>query len=50
VAIGSVYNTFNTENGIAVCSRVSGCGAYQTGEATAWSLPRSYELGFRVEF
>jgi hypothetical protein len=50
VAIGSVYNTFSTENGIAVCSANSGCGAYQTGEASAWSLPRSYELGFRVEF
>jgi hypothetical protein len=50
VAIGSVYNTFNTENGITVCNAVSGCGAYETGEATAWNLPRSYELGFRVEF
>jgi hypothetical protein len=50
VAIGSVYNTFSSENAIAVCSATFGCGAYLTGEATAWSLPRSYELGFRVEF
>ena len=50
VAIGSVYNTFSTENGIAVCSLVSGCGSFATGEALAWTLPRSYELGFRVEF
>lgn len=50
VAIGSVYNTFSTENAIAVCSAVSGCGQYETGEASAWSLPRSYELGFRIEF
>jgi len=50
VAIGSVYNTFSSENGVTVCSFVSGCGAYGAGEATAWNLPRSYELGFRVEF
>ncbi len=50
VAIGSVYNTFSTENGTAVCSLARGCGAYEMGEALSWSLPRSYELGFRVEF
>ena len=50
VAIGSVYNTFSTENGTTVCSLVSGCGAYEMGEALAWILPRSYELGFRIEF
>ena len=50
VAIGSVYNTFSTENGTAVCSLVSGCGSFEVGEALSWTLPRRYELGFRVEF
>jgi hypothetical protein len=50
VAIGSVYNTFSTENGTAVCSLVSGCGTFEMGEALSWTLPRRYELGFRVEF
>ena len=50
VAIGSVYNTFSTENGTSVCSLVSGCGSFEMGEALSWTLPRRYELGFRVEF
>ena len=50
VAIGSVYNAFDTENGTAVCSLISGCGSFEMGEAISWTLPRSYELGFRIEF
>ena len=26
------------------------CGANEAGDALSWSLPRSFELGFRVEF
>ncbi len=50
VLIGTVYNTLSTEYGTSVCSLISGCGSFVTGEAIAWSLPRSYELGFRIEF
>jgi hypothetical protein len=50
VLIGSVYNTFSSEYGTDVCSLQSGCGLYEMGEALSWSLPRSYELGIRIEF
>ena len=50
VLIGTVYNTFSTEYGTDVCSLSMGCGGFAMGDATDWSLPRSYELGFRLEF
>ncbi len=50
VLIGSVYNTFSTEYGTNVCNQVGGCGDYELGDATSWREPRSYELGFRLEF
>jgi hypothetical protein len=50
VLIGSVYNTFSTEYGTGVCNSVSGCGEYEPGDATTWRRPRSYEVGFRIEF
>ncbi len=48
--IGTVYNTFSNEYGTSVCNLISGCGAFETGEAISWNLPRSYELGLRIEF
>ena len=50
VLIGSVYNALSNEYAISVCRDVSGCGQFQTGDYTDWVVPRSYELGFRVEF
>jgi outer membrane receptor protein involved in Fe transport len=50
VLIGTVYNTFSTEYGTSVCDSPRGCGDYEMGEATTWSRPRRYELGFRIEF
>jgi len=50
VLIGSVYNAFSTEYGTGVCNGVSGCGEYEPGDATTWRRPRSYEVGFRIEF
>jgi len=50
VLIGSVYNALSNEYAINVCRDVSGCGGFQTGDYTDWVVPRSYELGFRVEF
>ena len=48
--IGTVYNVFSTEYVTQVCTAVSGCGGYETGEATAWTTPRRYEIGLRLEF
>jgi hypothetical protein len=48
--IGTIYNTFSTEYGTAVCDIVYGCGDYEMGDATTWTTPRRYEVGFRVEF
>ena len=58
--IGSVYNAFSTENEIGVCTSIGGCGLvfeggmpvpeFELGEAIAWSLPRRWEIGLRVEF
>jgi hypothetical protein len=48
--IGSVFNVFSSEQPVAVCERISGCGDYQMGEPLEWQLPRRYEVGFRVEF
>jgi hypothetical protein len=50
VAIGSVYNSLSTEYPRSVCPRSGGCGEFETGDPLSWSLPRSYELGFRIEF
>jgi hypothetical protein len=50
VLIGAVYNTFSTEYGTGVCNDIGGCGTYEMGEATTWTRPRSYEVGFRFEF
>jgi len=50
VLIGSVYNAFSTEYGTGVCYEVSGCGEFEPGDATRWRRPRSYEVGFRIEF
>lgn len=50
VLIGTVYNTFSSENATAVCSDIGGCGSYETGDYTNWQTPRRYEVGFRFEF
>lgn len=50
VAIGTVYNALSNEYAFTVCQDVIGCGRFATGEYTDWVRPRSYELGFRVEF
>jgi hypothetical protein len=50
VLIGTVYNTFSSEYGTSVCSLINGCGSYSMGDALSWNRPRSYELGFRIEF
>ena len=50
VLIGSIYNTFSTEYGTGVCNSPSGCGQYEMGDATTWTTPRRYEVGFRIEF
>jgi hypothetical protein len=50
VLIGSVFNVFSSEQAVAVCQRVSGCGAIEMGEPIEWQIPRRYEVGFRVEF
>ncbi len=58
--IGSVYNAFSSENVTGVCTAIQGCGVifvngiptpeFDLGEATSWSLPRSWEIGLRIEF
>ena len=48
--IGTVYNTFSTEYGTGICDIDYGCGQYEMGDATTWTTPRRYEVGFRVEF
>jgi hypothetical protein len=50
VLIGTVENTFSNEYVTGVCSSISGCGDFETGEPTTWRLPRRYEVGFRFEF
>jgi hypothetical protein len=50
VAIGSIYNSLSSEYPRSVCSLVRGCGTFGTGDPVLWNLPRSYELGFRIEF
>ena len=50
VLIGTVYNTFSSEDATAVCSDIGGCGSYETGDYTNWQTPRRYEVGFRFEF
>ena len=45
-----VINATNSQQPTEICGSVTGCGAYVTGDATAWQQPRSYELGFRLEF
>jgi hypothetical protein len=54
--IGTVYNLLSSEQPVDVCGRVSGCadpegeGIVSLGAPVDWQKPRSYELGFRVEF
>jgi hypothetical protein len=48
--IGSVFNVFSSEQAVAVCQRISGCGEIEMGEPLEWQIPRRYEIGFRVEF
>jgi outer membrane receptor protein involved in Fe transport len=50
VLIGSVFNVFSSEQAVAVCQRISGCGGFEMGEPLEWQIPRRYEIGFRVEF
>jgi hypothetical protein len=50
VAVGSVYNSLSTEYPRSVCSLARGCFEFDTGDPVLWSPPRSYELGFRIEF
>jgi hypothetical protein len=50
VLIGSVFNVFSSENVTGICSSINNCGSAGTGDATAWQVPRRYEVGFRVEF
>jgi hypothetical protein len=47
----SAYNVSNSENALAVCEFITGCGdGIQTGDETLWQLPRRYELGVRITF
>jgi hypothetical protein len=48
--IGSVFNVFSSEQQVAVCQWISGCGGFEMGEPIEWQIPRRYEVGFRVEF
>ena len=48
--IGAVLNLFDSENATDVCERTTGCGDFAMGDATAWQVPRRYELGMRVEW
>ncbi len=48
--IGSVVNVLNTEQPVAVCEDINGCGSYAFGDATWWQNPRRFEAGFRLEF
>ncbi len=56
VLIGTVYNALSNEQPTGVCQSVSGCGLdddgnlIDTGDATTWQRPLSYEVGFRFEF
>jgi len=50
VLIGSVFNVLSQEKVTIVCQAINGCGSASTGDATAWQVPRRYELGFRFEF
>jgi hypothetical protein len=54
--IASVYNLLSSERPTGVCEHVSGCsnpeggGLVLLGAPIEWQEPRSYELGFRLEF
>jgi hypothetical protein len=54
--IASVLNLLSSEQPVEVCEHISGCGNPEgeglvpLGAPTEWQEPRSYELGFRVEF
>jgi hypothetical protein len=50
VVLGTVINATNSQNENEICGSVTGCGDYDFGEAIEWQQPRSYEVGFRVEF
>ncbi len=50
VLIGTVLNALSSEQPTAVCEHISGCGAFEMGEATNWQVPRRYEVGVRLEF
>jgi len=50
VLIGSALNVFSSEQPVAVCQRISGCGDIEMGQPTEWQFPRRYEVGFRIEF
>ncbi len=49
--LAAVYNALDSECIWDVCRNVSGCGGeYEVGDAIQWQQPRSYQLGFRVDF
>ena len=48
--IGTAHNLFSPEGTTWVCPFVRGCGEVELGDATSWQLPRSYEVGVRLEF
>jgi outer membrane receptor protein involved in Fe transport len=48
--LARVINATNSQQATGICGSVTGCGAYDMGDATAWQQPRRYELGARVEF
>jgi len=51
--IGTILNVIGQEQIIAVCENSAGCGAggaIPFGGATAFSVPRNYEVGVRFEF
>lgn len=48
--IGSVLNALGDEQVLQVCDRIEGCGSVELGGALDYRQPRSYEVGFRVEF
>ena len=48
--IGTIYNLLDTEITTGVCASDLGCGDLDLGDPIGWQLPRSYELGVRVEF
>ncbi len=48
--IAAVLNALDDEQVLQVCDRVEGCGSVEIGGSLDYRQPRSYELGFRVEF